>query len=145
MTRLARSSNAVDTVRKFRRVRALVLGDAMLDTYLLGSAARLCSEGPAPVVAKRDEYRVPGGAANTAANIQALGAQVMYLGVIGSDLNGSILREALRRRHVSARWLVEDSAGATLHKLRIIADGQYVVRLDEGETRSSARSAQRRM
>ncbi|HEX5439516.1 MAG TPA: PfkB family carbohydrate kinase, partial [Ktedonobacterales bacterium] len=145
MTRLTRSVNAVDIVRKFRRVRALVLGDAMLDTYLLGSAARLCSEGPAPVVAKREEYRVPGGAANTAANMRALGAQVIYLGVIGNDLNGGMLRDALHRHHVSDRWLIQDSAITTLHKLRIIADGQYVVRLDEGEARACAQHIQRRM
>lgn len=144
-TRPTRSKNAVDIVRKFRRVRALILGDAMLDTYLLGSAARLCSEGPAPVVAKREEYRVPGGAANTAANMQALGAQVIYLGVIGNDLNGSMLRDALHRHHVSDRWLIEDSAAATLHKMRIVADGQYVVRLDEGETRACVRHIQRRL
>lgn len=98
--------NAVHIVRRFRQVRALVIGDAMLDTYLLGSAARLCSEGPVPVVTKAEEHRVPGGAANTAANMRALGATVVYLGVIGADSNGAILKETLRSYGIDGQWLI---------------------------------------
>ncbi len=125
-------SSAVDLVRQFRQLRVLVLGDAMLDTYLEGTAARLCSEGPVPVISKRAEYRIPGGAANTAANLRALEADVCLLGLVGADLAGGLLRAALRERGISDQWLVEDVAAQTLHKLRIIADGQYVVRFDEG-------------
>lgn len=121
-------------MRRFRKMRALVLGDAMLDTYLEGTATRLCSEGPIPVVAKTAEYRIPGGAANTAANLKALGADVALLGVVGEDLAASLLRKALHEQGVSDQWLVEDAASPTLHKLRILADGQYVVRFDEGGT-----------
>jgi D-beta-D-heptose 7-phosphate kinase/D-beta-D-heptose 1-phosphate adenosyltransferase len=139
------STNAVHIVQQFRRVRALVLGDAMLDTYLLGSASRLCSEGPVPVVAKTEEYRVPGGAANTAANIQALGAHTMFLGIVGADMNGTALKEALRRYRVSDRWLIEDPKGTTLHKMRIVADRQYVVRLDEGKVFANPRQHKSRV
>lgn len=139
------TNNPVEIVRRFRQVRALVIGDAMLDTYMLGSAARLCSEGPVPVVTKAEEHRVPGGAANTAANMRALGASVQYLGIIGGDANGEILKDALHRHGVSDQWLVEDASAATLHKLRILADGQYVVRLDEGDIRASSRANQRRL
>ena len=137
--------SAVHIVRRFRQVRALVIGDAMLDTYMLGSAARLCSEGPVPVVTKAEEHRVPGGAANTAANMRALGATVLYLGVIGADSNGAILKETLRRCGVGDRWLIEDPAATTLHKMRILADGQYVVRLDEGDARAASRTNQQRI
>ena len=137
--------NAVHIVRRFRQVRALVIGDAMLDTYLLGSAARLCSEGPVPVVTKAEEHRVPGGAANTAANMRALGATVVYLGVIGADSNGAILKETLRSYGIDGQWLIEDPAAATLHKMRILADGQYVVRLDEGDARAGSRANQQRI
>lgn len=138
-------TSAVEIVRRFRQVRALVIGDAMLDTYLMGTAARLCSEGPVPVVAKTDERRVPGGAANTAANIHALGAEVMYLGLIGGDQNGHILRDSLRRLGLSDGWLIEDATATTLHKLRILADGQYVVRFDEGDARASGSENQERV
>lgn len=127
----------IEVVRSFRNLRTLVVGDIMLDTYLEGTATRLCSEGPIPVVAKTSEYRLPGGAANTAANLRALGADVTLLGAIGKDLAGSLLRTALRDYAVSDEWLIEDAAVATQHKLRILADGQYVVRFDEGGTRES--------
>ena len=125
---------AVEHVRRFRRLRALVIGDAMLDSYLEGTAARLCTEGPVPVVRKTAEERAPGGAANTAANLRALGAGVTFLGIVGPDPAGAQLRALLRQRGIDDRWLVEDAGVSTLHKLRILADGQYVVRFDEGDT-----------
>jgi D-beta-D-heptose 7-phosphate kinase/D-beta-D-heptose 1-phosphate adenosyltransferase len=127
-------SIGVDVVRRFRQLRALVIGDVMLDSYLEGTAARLCSEGPVPVVRKTMEERAPGGAANSAANLRALGADVALLGLLGPDIPGTLLRQALRDHDVDDRWLVEDAAVSTLHKLRILAEGQYLVRLDEGDT-----------
>lgn len=121
-------------VHGFRGLRALVIGDAMLDSYLEGSASRLCSEGPVPVVRKTRERRLPGGGANTAANVRALGADVLYLGVVGRDAAAATLRGILRDLSIDDRWLVEDPTVDTLHKLRILADGQYVVRFDEGST-----------
>src|SRR5512135_2782200 len=101
-------ATAVDLVRSFRQLRVLVIGDAMLDTYLEGTAARLCSEGPVPIVRKTSELRVPGGAANTAANLRALETEVIFLSIIGRDVAGMLLRSALRERDVDGRWLVED-------------------------------------
>lgn len=129
-------TTAVHLVRDFRHQRALVIGDVMLDTYLEGSAARLCSEGPVPVVRKTSELRVPGGAANTAANLRALDAEVILLGIVGRDLAGSMLRAALRKQGIDDSFLVEDEEASTLHKLRILADGQYVVRFDDEEANS---------
>ncbi|MGN6362381.1 MAG: D-glycero-beta-D-manno-heptose 1-phosphate adenylyltransferase [Thermomicrobiales bacterium] len=120
-------------VQRFRDLRALVLGDAMLDSYLSGRASRLCSEGPAPVVQKTAEERLPGGAANTAANLRALGADVCFAGVTGADAAGALLRAALHERGVTDRWLLADDTLPTLHKLRILAGDQYLVRFDEGE------------
>src|SRR5215216_4230046 len=88
MTALDTSTPAVELVRRFRGLRALVIGDALLDSYLEGSASRLCTEGPVPVVRKTAEERAPGGAANTAANLRALGADVAYLGIVGRDVAG---------------------------------------------------------
>ncbi len=127
--------SAIEAVRRFRRLRALVIGDAMLDTYLEGAAARLCTEGPVPIVQKTAEHRFPGGAANTAANLRALGASVTFLGLLGRDAAGDTLRRLLRARGIDDRWLLEDRAASTIHKLRILADGQYVVRFDEGTAR----------
>src|SRR5947209_11592752 len=121
----------VELVRRFRGLRVLVIGDAMLDTYLEGTASRLCREGPVPVVRKTGEYWVPGGAANTAANLRALEAEVLFLSIIGRDTAGKRLRSVLVEEGVDDRWIVEDESANTLHKLRIQADNQYVVRFDE--------------
>ncbi len=122
---------AGDLVRRFRGLRALVIGDAMLDTYLEGTASRLCREGPVPVVRKTGEHCIPGGAANTAANLCALEAEVFLLSIVGRDAVGMRLRSALLEQGVDDCWMVEDESTNTLHKLRIQADGQYVVRFDE--------------
>ena len=121
----------VELIRRFRGLRVLVIGDAMLDTYLQGTASRLCREGPVPVVRKTGEYWVPGGAANTAANLRSLEAEVFFLSIVGQDIPGERLRSALIERGVDDHWIVEDESTNTLHKLRIQADSQYVVRFDE--------------
>ncbi len=127
-------ARAVEIVRRFRRLRALVVGDVMLDSYLEGTASRLCTEGPVPVVRKLAEERAPGGAANVAANLRALGAKVDLVGLVGMDPAAGLLRAALAERGVPDSGLVADDRVETLHKLRILADDQYVVRFDEGET-----------
>lgn len=127
-------AGSVEIVRGFPQLRVLVVGDVMLDSYLEGKASRLCTEGPVPVVRKTSEERLPGGAANTAANLAALGARVILLGVIGTDSAGLLLRSALRDHDIDDSWLVADGNVSTHHKLRILADGQFVVRFDEGGT-----------
>jgi D-beta-D-heptose 7-phosphate kinase/D-beta-D-heptose 1-phosphate adenosyltransferase len=133
----------IELVQRFRQLRVLVIGDAMLDTYMEGEAERLCSEGPVPVVRKTEEYRLPGGAANTAVNLRSLGAQVMFLSVTGRDIAGTMLRTVLHEHEMSDRWLLEDPSVSTLHKLRILANGQYVVRFDEGAIEQSPACQQR--
>jgi D-beta-D-heptose 7-phosphate kinase/D-beta-D-heptose 1-phosphate adenosyltransferase len=143
--RFLEPSSLVARVQRFRALRALVLGDVMLDSYLEGNATRLCSEGPVPVIRKTSEARLPGGAANTAANLQALGAEVRLVGLAGADATGQLLRSSLRAQGVDDGWLVEDEHLTTLHKLRILADGQYVVRFDDGDTEAPSTSSSARL
>lgn len=133
--------SAVDVVRGFPGLRALVVGEAMLDTWLEGEAIRLCKEAPVPVVREASTTYCPGGAANSAANLAALGAEVTFLSLIGPDAAGRHLRQALRAAGVDDGHLIEDAAVATLQKLRVIANGQYVVRFDEGEIDRAAASS----
>lgn len=135
-------NRTADIVQHFHRLRALVIGEAMLDTYLEGSATRLCREGPVPVVLKTGEHRFPGGAANTAMNLRALGADVTFLSVAGADQAGHALRAALQEAGISGASLVEDASVSTHHKLRILANGQYIVRFDEDAQAPSSASQQ---
>ncbi|MBW4690987.1 MAG: bifunctional hydroxymethylpyrimidine kinase/phosphomethylpyrimidine kinase [Lyngbya sp. HA4199-MV5] len=110
----------------------VVLGEAMLDSYLMGHANRLCQEAPVPVVTLSDRRDVPGGAANVAVNLHALGAQVSFLSVIGDDGNGDRLRQTLEHRGMRTDGLFVQPSRQTLVKQRIMAGSQMVVRLDEG-------------
>jgi D-beta-D-heptose 7-phosphate kinase/D-beta-D-heptose 1-phosphate adenosyltransferase len=130
--------HAIAWVRAFRGQRVLLIGDALLDTYIEGEAARLCREGPIPLFHKVSEQHLPGGAANVAANLSALGAEVVFVSVLGPDHAGNWLREALQRRGVRDDWLLEDDTYSTPHKMRLLAEGQYIVRLDEGVRQASA-------
>ncbi|MDQ2652910.1 MAG: D-glycero-beta-D-manno-heptose 1-phosphate adenylyltransferase [Chloroflexota bacterium] len=126
--------SATETVQGFAGLRALVIGDAMLDTWLEGDAIRLCKEAPVPVVREVSTTHCPGGAANTAVNLAAFGADVAYVAFIGRDQSGQHLREAFHTAGIDDRHLIEDAGVSTLHKVRVIASGQYVVRFDEGST-----------
>ncbi len=127
----------IELVRAFRHRRILVIGDALLDSYLEGEASRLSRDGPVPVIEKTAEQRLPGGAANVAANLRALDADVYFLSIIGDDIAGTLLHEELRKRGISDRWLVSHPGIRTPHKLRILADGQHIARFDAGKAQNS--------
>nr|HPL30282.1 PfkB family carbohydrate kinase [Anaerolineae bacterium] len=137
-------NGAIPAVRRFTGRRMLVVGDALLDAYLHGQATRVCSEAPVPVVEARYKTVAPGGAANTAANVAGLGGCVSFLAVVGTDEASDTLRRELAARGVSDEHLVVDAERSTVHKLRILADGQYLVRFDEGDARPLARETRRR-
>lgn len=115
-------------------VRVLVVGDVMLDEYISGSATRISPEAPVPVVAVRRRNSVPGGAANVAANVAGVGAQVLLAGVVGADDMGQRLRGALLQLGLQPDWLVEDPNRGTTTKTRVTAGGQQIVRFDSEDT-----------
>lgn len=114
---------------RFSSARILVVGDVMLDRYLLGSATRISPEAPVPVVNIRDTREQPGGAANVALNIATLGAQVRALGVVGTDQDGSKLEVLLRSKGVKVSFAKVENF-TTTSKTRVVAQNQQIVRLD---------------
>ena len=112
-----------------------VIGDALLDTFVECVPQKLCTEGPVPVVWRGREVSVPGGAANVAANLASLGAAVTLAGVTGRDPAGERLRFGLAELGVGLDALLPEPSCRTHHKMRILADGHYVVRVDEGDAR----------
>jgi D-beta-D-heptose 7-phosphate kinase / D-beta-D-heptose 1-phosphate adenosyltransferase len=119
-------------LERFAGLRVLVLGDAMLDSYLEGSADRICREAPVPTVALRRRIDAPGGAANTAANVARLGAHASMFGLVGDDSEADLLRRVLAERGVHDDALLSEAGRVTLAKHRIVADGQMLLRYDHG-------------
>jgi len=116
-------------LRAMSKARVLVVGDVMLDRYWFGDVSRISPEAPVPVVKiERTEER-PGGAANVARNVAALGAQAELLSVIGNDEAGACLERLLRDEQIPSQ-LYRDSAIATTIKLRVIGRQQQLLRID---------------
>jgi D-beta-D-heptose 7-phosphate kinase/D-beta-D-heptose 1-phosphate adenosyltransferase len=128
----APSADRVRTILDaFSRASLLVVGDLMLDQFIVGSVRRISPEAPVPVVEfGRNEYRV-GGAANVAHNVRALGATVDLIGVVGSDASAERLRESLSSLGIGMSGIVTDARRPTTTKTRIVTDRhQQVARVD---------------
>ncbi|MDP8948920.1 MAG: PfkB family carbohydrate kinase, partial [Actinomycetota bacterium] len=129
-------------VRGFRGRRCLVVGDVMLDVFERGRAARLAPDVPAPVVTDVRTESSPGGAANVAANLGALGAEVSLLSVVGDDAAGAELLEGLAGTGVQTVDVVRHPDRATVVKKRLVADGATLARVDSGDTAPLGGAAQ---
>jgi rfaE bifunctional protein kinase chain/domain len=110
--------------------RLLAVGDVMLDEYISGEARRVCPEAPAPVIEVTRRWSVPGGAANAAANVVALGGQPVLGGVTGDDYAAMELTKATRAAGVDHAGFVTDPSRPTTVKLRVLARGHQVTRVD---------------
>ncbi len=108
----------------------LVVGDVMLDEYVWTQARRISAEAPVPVLEVQSRSYHPGGAANVAANIAALGGRPSLVGVLGGDDAGKRLTAVLRERGIATDGLVTDPARPTTTKTRLVAHNQQVARLD---------------
>ncbi len=106
--------------------RILIVGDLVLDEYLIGRVSRLSREAPVPVLEQTRAEYMPGGAANPAANVQSLGSQAIMAGVLGADDAGRRLRELLAQRGVDLAGVITDPDRPTTQKTRIVAEGAYV-------------------
>jgi D-beta-D-heptose 7-phosphate kinase/D-beta-D-heptose 1-phosphate adenosyltransferase len=116
------------------KTRALVIGDVMLDHFIWGQVGRISPEAPVPVVDFDRENFIPGGAANVARNLSALGMPTEIFGAIGRDASASHLKRLLVEHHIGCEGLLANPRRATSVKTRIVAHQQQVVRLDR-ETR----------
>jgi len=117
-------------IGNFKRAKILLIGDLILDEFIWGRVSRISPEAPVPVVWVNSESFMPGGAANAANNIHALGAQAFICGVIGSDERGRTLADELRRKNIDVEGIVIDTERPTTLKTRVIAHHQQVVRID---------------
>ncbi len=124
-----------ELLRRFQGLRAVVIGDLMLDEYIFGKAARISPEAPVMVIRQTNTKSVPGGAANVARNIKALGGKARILGVVGCDPAGQTLEQSLLAEGFDCEHLLADPERPTTRKTRIVADHSHqVLRIDHEET-----------
>lgn len=136
LTDAARAADGelAQVVRQFVNANVLVLGDVMLDRYVSGSVSRLSPEAPIPVLRPQARRTTPGGAANVALNIVALGGSVTLVGVIGDDADGSVLTQLLVASSRVSPHLVVAPGRPTTAKTRFIVGAHQLLRLDEEAT-----------
>lgn len=124
-------ARAVAILERMAGLNVLVVGDLMLDSYIIGVVDRISPEAPVPVVRVTEEREQPGGAANVAVNINSLGASSRVAGVLGLDHAGDRLARLLHTSGIDMQASVRTQLVSTVQKTRVIAERQQVVRFDK--------------
>ena len=122
-----------EALAKLGRPRILIVGDLMLDRYVMGEVSRISPEAPIPVLAVRGSEERLGGAGNVAANLRSMEAEVEVCGVIGNDGWGKAIRELLEACGADTAALVVDVSRRTIEKTRLVSGVQQMLRVDYEE------------
>jgi rfaE bifunctional protein kinase chain/domain len=122
---------AVHALEQAESLRILVVGDLMVDAYLLGKVERISPEAPVPILRASRRERRPGGAANVALNLLALGAESTVAGIIGNDTEGKDLRLAMEDLGMDTAGVMALESRRTTVKTRVMSGGQHLLRVDE--------------
>ena len=115
---------------EFKDKSILVIGDVMLDAYILGNVTRVSPEAPVPVVSLNKKENRIGGAGNVALNLKNLGARPIIASVIGQDSEGDILEDLFNKRGISTDGLLKSTRRKTTVKTRVISSKQQLLRID---------------
>jgi D-beta-D-heptose 7-phosphate kinase/D-beta-D-heptose 1-phosphate adenosyltransferase len=137
-------TRVAELVTRLRARPIVVVGDVMLDHFVVGAVDRISPEAPVPVVRfTREEYRL-GGAANVASNLRALGADVELVSLVGQDAEAERLRTELARLQIGTSGLVVDGDRCTTRKTRVVTTrNQQVARIDyESDAEASGAAEQ---
>ncbi|MDC3287636.1 PfkB family carbohydrate kinase [Candidatus Marinimicrobia bacterium] len=114
----------------FSDIKVLLVGDFMIDHYIMGTSNRMSPEAPVPVVIPNKEYSIPGGAGNVAMNLSIMGASVICSGIVGDDIWGKKLLSLLKDNDINIDGIDIIKDHPTTLKQRIYSDGKQVARLD---------------
>ncbi len=131
----------LDTVKQFGQAtldgskqHALVIGDVMLDRYLIGSVGRISPEAPVPIVLLSAQNERIGGAANVAANLALLGIKTHIIGCIGHDAEAKTLFGLLKKIGVKTDGICASKYRPTIAKTRVVSGHQQMMRLDQEDS-----------
>lgn len=125
------SQELTELFEKFKTLKVLIIGDVMLDHYLIGSVKRISPEAPVPIVEITSKLSKLGGAANVALNVKSLGATPLLFSVIGNDEKGKNFLNKLEQRNINKQGILTDDNRPTTVKNRVISNNQQLLRYDE--------------
>ena len=119
-----------ELLEQIKSLKFLVIGDVMLDRYVIGDVSRISPEAPVPVLTVQEEKSVAGGASNVALNLRSLGSSVETIGWFGADQKGNKLVEILSTADVKVDTNFRFSSAPTISKSRVTASNQQICRVD---------------
>ena len=118
----------------FKGLKALVVGDVMIDTYTKGVVERMSPEAPVPIVNAQSHFSRLGGAANVALNLKALGAEPVVFSVVGKDRFAETLLQLMQHQELDCHGILQSPSRKTTVKHRIFDNDRQVLRIDEEDT-----------
>ena len=127
------NQDLINTVKLFNESDkwVLVIGDLMLDRYLIGDVQRISPEAPVPVVILKQQNDRAGGAANVAANLANLGIATRIAGCVGGDAEATILLALIKQLGIKHEAVIQSSERPTIAKIRVMSSHQQIVRIDQ--------------
>ena len=124
----------MELLDRYNGLKALVVGDVMIDAYSIGVVERMSPEAPVPIVNLTDRFNRLGGAANVALNLKALGAEPMVCSIIGNDEAGKNLLQLMQEQGLDVSGLVSSNRRRTTVKHRVLDGTRQLLRIDDEDT-----------
>lgn len=137
--------NFLRIVENFKSVKLLVIGDAILDTYIITTPEKFGREAPVPVFNVQKYKHQCGGAANTAINTATLAAETFFLTVTGKDSGAKQLCDLLRKNKVHTEYIIKDKTRRTIVKKRVTASSNILFRIDSGTIDAVSQECEREL
>lgn len=123
-------SDANSLFEAFSKLKILVIGDVMVDSYVFGGVSRISPEAPVPVVLANNTEKRLGGAANVALNVQALGATPIPCAIVGDDVDGEFFLKRLKERNIPGKGVITSNDRQTTVKERVLSGAHQLLRVD---------------
>lgn len=123
-------SNSSDLFDAISKLKVLVIGDVMVDSYIWGKVSRISPEAPVPVVLANKKEKRLGGAANVALNVQSLGATPIPCAIVGDDLDGEFFLSRLQERGIPSKGVITSRERETTVKERVLSGSHQLLRVD---------------
>lgn len=123
-------SDAKPLFEAFSKLKILVIGDVMVDSYVFGGVSRISPEAPVPVVLATKKEKRLGGAANVALNVQALGATPIPCAIVGDDIDGEFFLKRLKERNIPGKGVIISTDRQTTVKERVLSGAHQLLRVD---------------